>query len=88
MARTSARLDDLAEPGTLRFSAMASQRKAAGERGSSWDSVMTPEPGDIIATGTPAGVRMAHDPQVWLRDGDVVEIGIDEIGTLRSPVRA
>lgn len=49
---------------------------------------MTPEPGDIIATGTPAGVGMAHDPQVWLRDGDVVEIGIDEIGTLRSPVRA
>jgi len=50
--------------------------------------VMTLEPGDIIATGTPAGVGMARDPQVWLRDGDVVEIEIDEIGTLRNPVRA
>jgi acylpyruvate hydrolase len=49
---------------------------------------MTLEPGDIIATGTPAGVGMAHDPRVWLRDGDVVEIEIDEIGTLRNRVRA
>jgi 2-keto-4-pentenoate hydratase/2-oxohepta-3-ene-1,7-dioic acid hydratase in catechol pathway len=49
--------------------------------------VMTLEPGDIIATGTPAGVGMSRDPQVWLRDGDVVEIEIDEIGTLRNPVR-
>jgi 2-keto-4-pentenoate hydratase/2-oxohepta-3-ene-1,7-dioic acid hydratase in catechol pathway len=48
---------------------------------------MTLEPGDIIATGTPAGVGMARDPQVWLRDGDVVEIEIDEIGALRNPVR-
>jgi acylpyruvate hydrolase len=50
-------------------------------------SVMTLEPGDIIATGTPAGVGMARDPQVWLHDGDVVEIEIDGIGTLRNPVR-
>ena len=49
--------------------------------------VMTLEPGDIIATGTPAGVAMSRDPQVWLRDGDVVEIEIDGIGTLRNPVR-
>lgn len=49
--------------------------------------VMTLEPGDIIATGTPAGVGMARDPQVWLRDGDLVEIEIDGIGTLRNPVR-
>jgi 2-keto-4-pentenoate hydratase/2-oxohepta-3-ene-1,7-dioic acid hydratase in catechol pathway len=50
--------------------------------------VMTLEPGDILATGTPAGVGMARDPQVWLRGGDVVEIEIDEIGTLRNTVRA
>lgn len=49
--------------------------------------VMTLEPGDIIATGTPAGVGMVRDPQVWLGDGDVVEIELDEIGTLRNPVR-
>jgi 2-keto-4-pentenoate hydratase/2-oxohepta-3-ene-1,7-dioic acid hydratase in catechol pathway len=50
--------------------------------------VMTLEPGDIIATGTPAGVGMARDPKVWLHEGDVVEIEIDGIGTLRNPVRA
>ena len=49
--------------------------------------VMTLEPGDIIATGTPAGVGMSRDPQVWLHDGDVVEIEIEGIGTLRNPVR-
>jgi len=48
--------------------------------------VMTLEPGDIIATGTPAGVGMARKPPVWLRDGDVVEIEIDGVGTLRNPV--
>jgi 2-keto-4-pentenoate hydratase/2-oxohepta-3-ene-1,7-dioic acid hydratase in catechol pathway len=50
--------------------------------------VMTLEPGDIIATGTPAGVGMARDPQVWLHSGDVVEVEIDGVGTLRNPVRA
>jgi 2-keto-4-pentenoate hydratase/2-oxohepta-3-ene-1,7-dioic acid hydratase in catechol pathway len=48
--------------------------------------VMTLEPGDIIATGTPAGVGMARQPRVWLRDGDIVEVEIDEIGTLRNAV--
>jgi 2-keto-4-pentenoate hydratase/2-oxohepta-3-ene-1,7-dioic acid hydratase in catechol pathway len=49
--------------------------------------VLTLEPGDIIATGTPAGVGMGRDPQVWLHDGDVVEVEIDGVGTLRNPVR-
>ncbi len=48
--------------------------------------IMTLEPGDIIATGTPAGVGMARDPQLFLRSGDVVEVEIDGIGTLRNPV--
>jgi acylpyruvate hydrolase len=50
--------------------------------------VMTLEPGDIIATGTPAGVGMARSPRVWLHDGDTVEVEIDEIGTLSNPVSA
>ncbi|MBV9197754.1 MAG: fumarylacetoacetate hydrolase family protein [Solirubrobacterales bacterium] len=50
--------------------------------------VMTLEPGDIIATGTPAGVGMARKPPVFLSEGDVVEVEIDGIGTLRNPVRA
>jgi 2-keto-4-pentenoate hydratase/2-oxohepta-3-ene-1,7-dioic acid hydratase in catechol pathway len=45
-------------------------------------SLMTLEPGDIIATGTPAGVGVSHDPQILLRDGDVVEIEIERIGRI------
>jgi len=48
---------------------------------------MTLEPGDIIATGTPAGVGMGMNPQLWLKDGDVMEAEIDGIGVLRSFVK-
>jgi 2-keto-4-pentenoate hydratase/2-oxohepta-3-ene-1,7-dioic acid hydratase in catechol pathway len=47
---------------------------------------LTLDPGDIILTGTPAGVGMARDPQRFLQDGDVVEISIGGLGTLRNPV--
>ncbi|HEX7134510.1 MAG TPA: fumarylacetoacetate hydrolase family protein [Iamia sp.] len=46
------------------------------------------EPGDLIATGTPAGVGMSMEPARYLADGDVVEVAIAGIGTLRNPVRA
>jgi 2-keto-4-pentenoate hydratase/2-oxohepta-3-ene-1,7-dioic acid hydratase in catechol pathway len=49
--------------------------------------IMTLEPGDVIATGTPPGVGHARKPPVWMRDGDVVEIAIEKIGILRNPVR-
>jgi 2-keto-4-pentenoate hydratase/2-oxohepta-3-ene-1,7-dioic acid hydratase in catechol pathway len=49
--------------------------------------IMTLEPGDVIATGTPPGVGHARKPPVWMRDGDVVEIEIEKIGVLRNPVR-
>jgi 2-keto-4-pentenoate hydratase/2-oxohepta-3-ene-1,7-dioic acid hydratase in catechol pathway len=48
--------------------------------------VMTLEPGDIIATGTPAGVARAHNPPRFLKAGDVVEVEIQGIGTLRNSV--
>lgn len=48
---------------------------------------MTLEPGDIISTGTPAGVGMGMSPQLWLKDGDVMEAEVDTIGTLRNTVR-
>jgi 2-keto-4-pentenoate hydratase/2-oxohepta-3-ene-1,7-dioic acid hydratase in catechol pathway len=51
-------------------------------------SLMTLEVGDIIATGTPAGVGVSRDPQVLLRDGDVVEIEIEGLGVLSNPVAA
>jgi 2-keto-4-pentenoate hydratase/2-oxohepta-3-ene-1,7-dioic acid hydratase in catechol pathway len=45
-------------------------------------------PGDLIATGTPAGVGSRRTPPVFLRPGDVVEVTIERIGTLRNVVRA
>src|SRR3954451_20094180 len=47
---------------------------------------MTLEPGDVITTGTPAGVGVARRPQVFLGDGDVVDVEIDGIGTLSNAV--
>ncbi|WP_434055142.1 MAG: fumarylacetoacetate hydrolase family protein [Roseibium sp.] len=49
---------------------------------------MTLEPGDIIATGTPAGVGYAMDPPSFLKDGDTVVCNISGIGTLTNSVRA
>lgn len=49
---------------------------------------ITLEPGDIIATGTPDGVGAGRDPQEWVWPGDVIEAGVDGIGTLRHPVVA
>ncbi|MDQ1397739.1 MAG: hypothetical protein QOG64_2998 [Acidimicrobiaceae bacterium] len=43
-------------------------------------------PGDVISTGTPAGVAAAMDPPPWLRAGDVVRVEIENIGTLENPV--
>lgn len=49
---------------------------------------MSLHPGDIISTGTPPGVGMGMKPQVWLKPGDVVELGVDGLGTQRQTVRA
>jgi 2-keto-4-pentenoate hydratase/2-oxohepta-3-ene-1,7-dioic acid hydratase in catechol pathway len=49
---------------------------------------MTLEPGDIITTGTPSGVALGMVPQLWLKDGDVIEAEIEGIGILRNRVRA
>ena len=51
-------------------------------------SGMTLAPGDIIITGTPPGVGMARDPQVWLKAGDEVCIEIEGLSTLTNPVEA
>ncbi|WP_273850085.1 fumarylacetoacetate hydrolase family protein [Guptibacillus spartinae] len=48
---------------------------------------MTLEPGDIIATGTPAGVGKGFNPPKYLMDGDVIEVTIEGIGTLRNEIR-
>ncbi|HEX5899309.1 MAG TPA: fumarylacetoacetate hydrolase family protein [Solirubrobacteraceae bacterium] len=48
--------------------------------------VITLEPGDLIATGTPAGVGVFRDPKVLLKDGDEVSVEIEGLGTLTNPV--
>jgi 2-keto-4-pentenoate hydratase/2-oxohepta-3-ene-1,7-dioic acid hydratase in catechol pathway len=50
--------------------------------------VMTLEPGDVIATGTPAGVGYPRKPPVFMKPGDVCEIEIEGIGVLRNPIAA
>ncbi|RDV01914.1 fumarylacetoacetate hydrolase family protein [Undibacter mobilis] len=51
-------------------------------------AAMTLEPGDIIASGTPAGVGAGRVPQEWMWPGDVVEACVDKIGLLRNPIVA
>jgi 2-keto-4-pentenoate hydratase/2-oxohepta-3-ene-1,7-dioic acid hydratase in catechol pathway len=45
---------------------------------------MTLLPGDVISTGTPAGVGLGMNPQLFLKAGDVIELGIDGLGTSRQ----
>ena len=47
---------------------------------------MTLEPGDVIVSGTPAGVGMARTPKLYMKPGDVCEIEIERIGILRNAV--
>ena len=49
---------------------------------------MSLQPGDIISTGTPPGVGLGQDPQVYLNDGDVIELGISGLGNQRQTVVA
>jgi 2-keto-4-pentenoate hydratase/2-oxohepta-3-ene-1,7-dioic acid hydratase in catechol pathway len=49
--------------------------------------IITLEPGDLIATGTPAGVGVFRDPKVLLKDGDEVSVEIEGVGTLTNPVQ-
>jgi 2,4-diketo-3-deoxy-L-fuconate hydrolase len=49
---------------------------------------MTLLPGDIISTGTPSGVGLGMNPQVYLKNGDVMELGIDGLGSAKQKVRA
>jgi len=51
-------------------------------------TVFTLEAGDIIATGTPAGVGAGRNPQEWLKDGDVIAATVEGIGTLVNTVKS
>ena len=45
------------------------------------------EPGDIIATGTPAGLAMVHTPTAWLEPGQTVRVELEGLGTLSNPIK-
>lgn len=51
-------------------------------------SRITLDPGDLIATGTPAGVGAFRQPPIFLKPGDTITVEVDEIGTLTNPVVA
>jgi len=51
-------------------------------------SSITLEPGDVIATGTPAGVGVGRKPPVFLKPGDRMEVDIERIGGLGNPIEA
>lgn len=46
----------------------------------------TLEPGDVIVTGTPGGVGLRRNPQVWMKAGDIVEVELEGVGVLRNPI--
>lgn len=48
--------------------------------------IMTLEPGDLIATGTPSGVAHARKPPTWMKAGDTVEVEVEKIGILKNPI--
>jgi 2-keto-4-pentenoate hydratase/2-oxohepta-3-ene-1,7-dioic acid hydratase in catechol pathway len=45
------------------------------------------EPGDVIVTGTPGGVGVRREPKLFMKDGDIVEVEITQIGVLRNPIK-
>ncbi|HEY2715045.1 MAG TPA: fumarylacetoacetate hydrolase family protein [Solirubrobacterales bacterium] len=49
---------------------------------------ITLEPGDLILTGTPAGVGAFRDPRIWLGDGDEITVEVDGVGSVTNPVRS
>jgi 2-keto-4-pentenoate hydratase/2-oxohepta-3-ene-1,7-dioic acid hydratase in catechol pathway len=48
---------------------------------------MTLEPGDVVVTGTPAGVGYARTPPVWMKAGDTVEIEVPGLGKLTNTIQ-
>ncbi len=48
---------------------------------------MTLLPGDVISTGTPAGVGLGFDPPIYIKEGDVIELGIDNLGTSKQTAK-
>jgi len=91
--------DEVADPGNLNISLRLNGRIMQSSNTSNLvfdipqliaflSEGITLEPGDVIATGTPAGVGTSHSPQVFLRPGDNVAVEVEGVGVLENPVVA
>jgi 2-keto-4-pentenoate hydratase/2-oxohepta-3-ene-1,7-dioic acid hydratase in catechol pathway len=89
--------DEIADPGPLRLTtrlngtvmqtATVDMMITSIPRQIAYISTFTPlEPGDVIVTGTPGGVGSKRKPPIFMKQGDVVEVEIDQVGTLRNTV--
>lgn len=89
--------DEMPDPNNVHLTTHVNGRKLQDGSTSDWlfplprliaflSGVMPLEPGDIVTTGTPAGVGVFRNPQVFLKGGDVVEIAAEGIGILRTPI--
>jgi 2-keto-4-pentenoate hydratase/2-oxohepta-3-ene-1,7-dioic acid hydratase in catechol pathway len=89
--------DELTDPANLRLRTLLNGLVVQEGSTSHWlfplpyllsflSGVMTLEPGDIVTTGTPAGVGVFHNPPLFLQPGDVVALEIEGIGRLENPV--
>jgi 2-keto-4-pentenoate hydratase/2-oxohepta-3-ene-1,7-dioic acid hydratase in catechol pathway len=91
--------DDVPEPGKLQLRTLLNGKEL--QNGNTSDLIFdipaiisyvsdftTLSPGDVISTGTPEGVGFVRKPPIFLKPGDIVEIEIEGIGTLRNPVVA
>jgi len=87
--------DELTEPGRVHLKTRLNGRTVQDGSTADWlfplprllsflSQVMTLEPGDVVTTGTPAGVGYFRKPQVFMKRGDVVEVEGDGIGVLRN----
>ncbi len=91
--------DELPEPHNVRLRTLVNDRVLQNGSTDQWvfplpyllsflSQIMTLEGGDIVTTGTPAGVGVFRKPQVFLQPGDVVRLEADGIGVLQNPVVA
>ena len=89
--------DELPDPGNVRLRSLLNGKVMQDGTTADWvfplpellsrlSRVMTLEPGDVVSTGTPAGVGAFRKPQVFLKAGDVVRLEIEGIGMLENPV--
>jgi 2-keto-4-pentenoate hydratase/2-oxohepta-3-ene-1,7-dioic acid hydratase in catechol pathway len=91
--------DEIPDPSSLRLRALLNGRVMQDGTTADWvfplprllsflSQVMTLEPGDVVSTGTPAGVGVFRKPPVFLQPGDEVVLEVEGIGCLRNPVVA